>query len=76
VLAGNVHADLHQLLYESVTAKIYGRYYINSFHFHSIVFLNLLVHWQPQLIHELLWGLLIQKGMNLTTTGLLKHNRV
>jgi hypothetical protein len=38
VLAGNVHADLHQLSYGSVTAKSYGRYDINGVHFRSIIF--------------------------------------
>jgi hypothetical protein len=32
-------------------------------------FLKLLTHCQPQLIHELLRGLLMQKDMNLSTTG-------
>jgi hypothetical protein len=37
VLAGNVHEDLHQLLYGSVVAKSSGRYAVNEFHFCSIV---------------------------------------
>jgi hypothetical protein len=38
VLAGNVHADLHQLLYRSVIAKSYGQYDINGFRFRSTIF--------------------------------------
>jgi hypothetical protein len=38
VLAGNVHADLGQLSYKSVTAKSYGRYDVNGFCFCSTVF--------------------------------------
>jgi DeoR/GlpR family transcriptional regulator of sugar metabolism len=38
VLAGNVHADLHQLSYESVIAKSYGRYDVNGFCFRSTIF--------------------------------------
>jgi hypothetical protein len=38
VLAGNVHANLHQLSYRSVTAKSYGRYDINEFRLHSTIF--------------------------------------
>jgi hypothetical protein len=35
VLAGNVHVDLRQLSYKSVTTKSYGRYDINGFRFRS-----------------------------------------
>jgi hypothetical protein len=38
VLAGNVHVDLCQLSYESITAKSYGRYDVNKFHFCSTIF--------------------------------------
>jgi hypothetical protein len=38
VVAGNVHADLRQLSYGSVTAKHYGRYDINGFCFRSTIF--------------------------------------
>jgi hypothetical protein len=38
VVAGNVHADLRQLSYGSVTAKSYGRYDVNGFRFRSIIF--------------------------------------
>jgi hypothetical protein len=38
MLVGNVHADLHQLSYGSVTTKSYGRYDVNGFHFHSTIF--------------------------------------
>jgi hypothetical protein len=38
VLAGNVHADLHQLSYRSIVTKCYGRYDVNRFHFHSTIF--------------------------------------
>jgi hypothetical protein len=38
VLAGNVHVDLCQLSYKSVTVKNYGRYDVNGFRFHSTVF--------------------------------------
>jgi hypothetical protein len=38
VLASNVHADLRQLLYESIIAKSYGRYDINEFHLCSTIF--------------------------------------
>jgi hypothetical protein len=37
-LAGNIHADLCQLLYERVTTKSYGQYDVNVFHFRSIIF--------------------------------------
>jgi hypothetical protein len=35
-------------------------------------FLKLLTRWLPELIQELLQGLLMQKDMNLSTTGSLK----
>jgi hypothetical protein len=38
VLAGNVHVDLCQLSYKSVTVKNYGRYDVNGFRFHSTIF--------------------------------------
>jgi hypothetical protein len=38
VLGGNVHADLRQLSYESVTAKSYGQYDVNVFLFRSTIF--------------------------------------
>jgi hypothetical protein len=38
VLAGNVHADLRQLSYRSVTAKSSDRYDVNEFRFHSTIF--------------------------------------
>jgi hypothetical protein len=38
VLASNVHADLHQLSYESTVAKSYGRYDVNGFRLHSTIF--------------------------------------
>jgi hypothetical protein len=38
VLASNVHTNLCQLSYGSVTTKSYGRYDVNGFHFHSIIF--------------------------------------
>jgi hypothetical protein len=38
VLADNVHADLHQLSYESIVVKSYGRYDINGFRFRSTIF--------------------------------------
>jgi hypothetical protein len=38
VLAGNVHADLRQLWYESIVAKSYGRYDVNGFRFRSTIF--------------------------------------
>jgi hypothetical protein len=38
VVAGNVHADLRQLSYGSVTAKSYSRYDVNGFRFRSIIF--------------------------------------
>jgi hypothetical protein len=38
MLAGNVHTDLCQLSYRSVTTKSYGRYDVNRFHFRSTVF--------------------------------------
>jgi hypothetical protein len=38
VLAGNVHVDLRQLSYRSVTAKSYSRYDINRFHFRLTIF--------------------------------------
>jgi hypothetical protein len=38
VLAGNVHADLCQLSYVSVTTKSYSRYDVNKFHFRSTIF--------------------------------------
>jgi hypothetical protein len=38
VLADNIHADLWQLSYGSVTAKSYGRYDVNGFHFRSTIF--------------------------------------
>lgn len=38
VLAGNVHVDLRQLSYGSVTAKSYGRYDVNGFRFRSTNF--------------------------------------
>jgi hypothetical protein len=38
MLAGNVHVDLRQLLYGSITAKSYGRYDVNGFRFHSTIF--------------------------------------
>jgi hypothetical protein len=44
VLAGNVHADLRQLLYRSIAAKSYGRYDINGFCFRSTIFKHL-AHW-------------------------------
>jgi hypothetical protein len=71
VLVGNVHVDLRQLSYGSVVAKSYYRYNVNGFRFHSTVF-KLIVHWQQQLIQELLRGLLMQKDTNLSTTGSLK----
>jgi hypothetical protein len=38
VLVSNIHADLHWLLYESVTAKSYGQYDVNRFRFRSTIF--------------------------------------
>jgi hypothetical protein len=38
VLGGNVHADLRQLSYGSVTAKSYGQYDVNVFLFRSTIF--------------------------------------
>jgi hypothetical protein len=38
VVAGNVHVDLRQLFYGSVTAKSYGRYDVNEFRFCSTIF--------------------------------------
>jgi hypothetical protein len=38
VLSGNVHVNLCQLSYESVTAKSYGEYDVNGFCFHSTIF--------------------------------------
>jgi hypothetical protein len=38
MLAGNVHVDLRQLLYGSITAKSYGRYDVNEFRFRSTIF--------------------------------------
>jgi hypothetical protein len=38
VLAGNVHADLHQLSYRSIVTKCYGRYDVNRCHFRSTIF--------------------------------------
>jgi hypothetical protein len=38
VLADNVHADLCQLSYRSVTTKSYGRYDVNGFRFYSTIF--------------------------------------
>jgi hypothetical protein len=38
VLAGNVHVDLRQLSYGSITMKSYGRYDVNGFHFRSTMF--------------------------------------
>jgi hypothetical protein len=38
VLAGNIHADLRQLSYESIVAKSYGPYDVNGFRFRSIIF--------------------------------------
>jgi hypothetical protein len=38
VLADNVYVDLHQLSYESVVAKSYGRYDVNEFRFRSTIF--------------------------------------
>jgi hypothetical protein len=38
MLASNVHADLRQLSYESVTTKSYDRYDVNRFHLHSTIF--------------------------------------
>jgi hypothetical protein len=38
VVAGNVHADMRQLSYGSVTAKSYGRYDVNGFRFCSTIF--------------------------------------
>jgi hypothetical protein len=38
MVAGKVHVDLRQLSYESATAKSYGRYDINGFHFRSTIF--------------------------------------
>jgi hypothetical protein len=38
MLAYNVHADLRQLSYGSITVKSYGRYNVNGFHFHSTIF--------------------------------------
>jgi hypothetical protein len=35
-------------------------------------FFNLLIHWRPQLMHELLQGPLMQKVTNLSTTESLK----
>jgi hypothetical protein len=38
MVVGNVHADLRQLSYGSVTTKSYGRYDINGFRFLSTIF--------------------------------------
>jgi hypothetical protein len=38
MLAGNVHADLRQLSYESIIVKSYGRYAVNEFRFRSTIF--------------------------------------
>jgi hypothetical protein len=38
MLTSNVHADLRQLSYGSITTKSYGRYDINRFRFHSTIF--------------------------------------
>jgi hypothetical protein len=38
VLVDNVHADLRQLLYESIVTKSYGRYDVNRIHFRSTIF--------------------------------------
>jgi hypothetical protein len=38
VVAVNVHADLRQLLYGSVTTKSYGWYDVNGFCFGSTIF--------------------------------------
>ena len=38
MLLGNIHPDLRQLAYGSVTAKIYGRYDVNGFRFRSTIF--------------------------------------
>jgi hypothetical protein len=38
VVTDNVHLDLWKLSYGSVTAKSYGRYDVNGFHFHSTIF--------------------------------------
>jgi hypothetical protein len=38
VVADNIHADLRQLSYRSITVKSYDQYDVNGFHFYSTIF--------------------------------------
>jgi hypothetical protein len=70
-LAGNVHVTYVSSHTEALLSKVMVG--ITSMGFTSIqLFLKLLTHWCPQLIHELLRGSLMHKDTNLSTTGTLK----
>jgi hypothetical protein len=68
VLADNIHATYDNCYTEALLPKVTVD--TTSTGFASVqLFLKLLTHWRPQLIQELLQGLLMQKDMNLSTTG-------